>query len=103
MFKATAAQGGLKLRDLRFYKVALILAVLVGVVGFSFAADIGRVIISNTGRIAPEITARSGYWRDIQDAVNLAASNGIGIVRIPEGTWNFVNIGESWTDSRVVI
>lgn len=103
MFKTAAIQGDSKLRDLNFYKAILILAILVGVVGFSFAAHTEQVTIYSTGQIIPEIVAKSGYWRDIQDAVNIAASSGIGIVRIPEGTWNFVNLGESWTGSRVII
>ena len=49
------------------------------------------------------ITAKSGYWKDIQDAVDLVASMGGGDVFIPEGTWNFVDVNESWTGARVVI
>jgi len=65
------------------------------------------VIIRSSGQIStdlPTITATSGYWQDIQAAVNwVVAHGGIGNVYIPEGTFNFVNVGESWSGSRVVI
>ena len=64
------------------------------------------VVISSTGQIqsAANVTATSGYWRDIQTAVDwIASSGGVGNVYIPEGTFNFVNVGESWTGARVVI
>jgi hypothetical protein len=74
-------------------------------VSFSFGFSGTEVIINNTGQISiSNITAKSGYWRDIQDAVNwVVAHSGIGNVYIPEGTWNFINIGESWTGARVTI
>lgn len=101
-----------------FHKVIPILIILIGIIGLSFAESISRVVIQNTGRIISEVIAKSGYWRDIQDAINLAYSSGAGIVRIPEPTssnggvwnqllgryvWNFVNVGESWTGARVTI
>jgi len=49
------------------------------------------------------VIAKSGYWKDIQEAVNLVASMGGGNVYIPEGTFNFVNVNESWTGARVII
>ncbi|MEM7818586.1 MAG: carboxypeptidase-like regulatory domain-containing protein [Candidatus Aenigmatarchaeota archaeon] len=49
------------------------------------------------------VVAKSGYWKDIQDAVDLVASMGGGSVYIPEGTFNFVNVNESWTGARVTI
>jgi hypothetical protein len=58
--------------------------------------------IRNTGQISTtKIWAKSGYWRDIQTAVDTVAAMGGGIVYIPEGTWNFVNKGESWRGARV--
>ena len=52
--------------------------------------------ITNSGRIqySKTIMAKSGYWRDIQDAVNSAVSG--DTVVIPTGTYNFVNVGETW-------
>jgi len=88
---------------MHFYKIALVFVVIAGVVSLSIAENIDRAIIHSSGTIIPKITAKSGYWRDIQDAINIAASHGISEVYIPEGTWNFVNPGESWTGARVVI
>jgi len=104
MLRAAKFQGGIKLHNKYFHKVMLIFfIILVGIAGFSFAEVTDNVVIRNTGRITPEIMAESGYWRDIQDAVDLAASLGGGIVHIPAGIWNFVNVGESWTGARVII
>ena len=47
------------------------------------------------------IYAQSGYWKQIQNAVDLALTG--DTVVIPEGTWNFVNVSESWTGARVTI
>lgn len=49
------------------------------------------------------IVARSGYWGDIQDAIDAAVANGIKNVLIPEGTHNFVEVEESWSGARVTI
>lgn len=60
--------------------------------------------IHNTGYISTtKIWAKSGYWRDIQDAVDVVANTGGGNVYIPAGTWNFVNVGENWSGARVVV
>jgi len=62
--------------------------------------------IRSTGEIQPtaNVTARSGSARDVQAAVDwVVASGGIGSVYIPEGTFNFVEVGESWTGARVNI
>jgi len=60
--------------------------------------------IYNTGQVSVnKVWAKSGYWRDIQAAVDAVAASGGGIVYIPEGTWNFVNVGESWTGARVIV
>jgi len=103
MLRIAVFQGCSKLWNMRFYKIALVLVIIAGVVGLSIAENIDRVIIHNSGTIIPKITAKSGYWRDIQDAINIAASHGISEVYIPEGAWNFVNVNESWTGARVVI
>jgi hypothetical protein len=56
------------------------------------------VIIGSSGQISiPTITAASGSARDIQAAVDwIVAHGGIGNVYIPEGTFNFVDVGEAW-------
>lgn len=55
------------------------------------------VIISSTGKISADVTARSGSARDIQNAVDkIAAAGGKGNVYIPAGIFNFVNVSESW-------
>ena len=95
-------QSDTKLRNTSFYEI-IILIIIAELISLSFAYIIEETVIHNTGKIIPEITAESGYWEDIQDAVNLAASSGAGIVHIPEDTWNFVNVGESWTGYRVTI
>jgi len=60
-----------------------------------------KTVIHNTGRIIPQITSQSGSAGDIQAAVDLAAALGFGIVRIPEGTFNFVEVGEPWKTVEV--
>lgn len=60
--------------------------------------------IYNTGQISTtKVWAKSGYWRDIQAAVDAVAAAGGGIVYIPEGVWDFVKVNESWTGCRVII
>lgn len=50
------------------------------------------------------VTAKSGSANDIQSAVNeIVASGGIGDVYIPAGTFNFVEVGETWTGTKVII
>jgi|GEM_PF-1336615 hypothetical protein len=66
----------------------------------SWSYDLGKRIISIN---LSAVMAKSGYWKDIQEAVDLVASMGGGNVYIPEGTFNFVNVNESWTGARVVI
>jgi len=60
--------------------------------------------IHNTGQVSTnKVWAKSGYWQDIQAAIDAVTAAGGGEVHIPEGTWNFVNVGESWTGARVVV
>lgn len=54
-------------------------------------------------QVTTSVWAESGYWEDIQDAVNDVSLLGGGSVYIPEGNWNFVNVGESWTGPKVTI
>jgi len=84
-------------------KVIFFLMIIVGITSLSLAEVFDKEIVYNTGKILPYVVADSGYWQDIQDAVDLVSSIGGGNVYIPEGVWNFVNPGESWTGARVVI
>jgi hypothetical protein len=98
--------GARKIQNLKFWKAVLILMVLTGIFSLSPAISslMNNVVINSFGQISTTTAwAKSGYWRDIQDAVNLAAQAGIKNVCIPEGTWNFVNVGETWTNARVVV
>jgi hypothetical protein len=99
--------GARRLKNTKFYALLITLTVLVGTLCLSPAISslMNSVIIGNNGQISiPTITAASGYWRDIQNAVDwIVAHGGIGNVYIPAGVWNFVNVGESWTGARVVI
>ena len=52
---------------------------------------------------AISVTATNGSAAAIQAAVDQVAAAGGGDVHIPEGTWNFVEIGEGWSDARVLI
>ena len=45
--------------------------------------------------------AASGYWSDIQDAIDLCTTG--DTVHIPSGTYNFVNVDEGWAAARVTI
>lgn len=92
-----------RIRNLKFWEALLILMGLSGIFTLSPAIHslMKPVVINSSGQIF--ISAKSGYWRDIQDAVNYAAQVGIKNVRIPEGTYNFVNVDESWTGYRVTI
>jgi hypothetical protein len=98
--------GANKLYKIKFYAILTALTVLAGTLFLTPAISslMKNVIIKNSGQIsATTIWAKSGYWKDIQDAVDLVAVAGGGKVYIPEGTWDFVNVGESWTDARVVV
>jgi hypothetical protein len=96
---------------IKFRVLATILAMLIGTFCLSFGVfsltDISltnTVKIGNTGQISiHNATAASGYWRDIQNAINYVSAHGGGNVFIPAGTWNFVNVRESWTGGRVTI
>jgi len=84
----------------------MISAVLAGTLYPSpaISSSTNSVIIGSSGQISiSAITAASGYWQDIQVAVNEAATYGIANVYIPEGTFDFVNVSEDWTGARVVI
>lgn len=59
---------------------------------------ITRITISSEGQIiAFNVTAESGSATHIQAAIDLIVANGgVGNVIIPEGIFNFVEIGEPW-------
>lgn len=68
---------------------------------------VGNVGVSNeaTFNIASIYTANaaSGYWADIQAAVDDVEANGtdgVGIVYLPAGNFSFVNIDESWSGTE---
>jgi hypothetical protein len=90
--------GARGLQNTKFYALLIVLAVLTGTLCMSPAISslMNSVIIGSSGQISiPTITAASGYWQDIQAAVDwIVARGGIGNVYIPEGTFNFVNVGE---------
>ena len=48
-----------------------------------------------------EVWANSGYWQDIQNAINQVA--GVGNVHIPAGTFNFVDVSETWNNGPKII
>jgi len=93
-----------KLQNVKFYEALLLSVILVGILSIPIVISslINSTIIKNSGQISiPNITAKSGYWRDIQEAVDQAITLGISNIYIPTGTYNFVKVGERWTGARV--
>lgn len=93
---------GKEMRSANSSGILLIIATLYGILILSplVFPSINSVMIRNTGEIVnarASVTAKSGSAIDIQAAVDLVASTG-GDVYIPEGTFNFVNVGE-WSSS----
>jgi len=101
--KAKKSLGKLQSRKSFILFISIMLAVSLCLSATSSLMN--SVMIRSSGQISiPIITAESGYWQDIQAAVDkIVTYGGVGIVYIPEGTWNFVNVGESWTGARVVV
>jgi len=97
------------IQRVQFKKAHAFLAVYITLIGAlsiyaAFSSSTHSQSITNIGNISTiEIVAKSGYWRDIQEAVDAVAAAGGGNVYVPAGTWNFVNVGESWTGARVII
>ena len=91
-----------ELQSAKFYAILLVLVALVGIFSLSpvISSLMNDVVIRSTGQISTtptNVTATSGSARDIQVAVNqVVAAGGIGNVFIPEGTFNFVDVGEPW-------
>ena len=97
-----------ELESSKFYATLLAVIILVGFFSLSPAISqlMNDVILRITGKIATEIpyvVANSGSATDIQTAVNEAAAfpNDIGNVYIPNGTHNFVEVGEPWMTVNV--
>lgn len=89
-----------KLQNTEFFTLLLFLVMLAGTVSLSPAVSslMNSAIIRSTGEISiTNITASSGSAKDIQAAVDwVAAHVGMGNVHIPEGAFNFVEVGEPW-------
>jgi hypothetical protein len=96
MYNTVKFQWSTKLYSITLYKKLLTLIILIGIISLSYAINTNEVVIRSTGKISLEIMAKSGSAKDIQTAINDAVSLGIKIVRIPEGTFNFVEIGQEW-------
>jgi hypothetical protein len=91
-------------KDLQKPKIQLSLFILflIGIlcVAQSFSLLMDSIVISFNGQISTNhVTAASGYWRDIQNAANLAAANGGGTVHIPAGTFDFVVASDGKSNS----
>ena len=94
------------MENTRFCAALLILLMFTGIFSLSPAISslTADVVVRSTGKILSGAYARSGSGEDIQAAVDWVASNGgIGNVYIPEGTFNFVNIGESWMTVNIPV
>lgn len=83
----------------------MVLVIFVGVFSLPTAISslMNRTVIESTGEISTSnVAAKSGSARDIQLAVDaVVASGGIGNVLVPEGTFNFVEVGEPWMTVEV--
>lgn len=95
------------LQTKEFYTKIIIIALLIGALTITptLSALTDTAVIGSKGIIkyAFSVTAESGYWQDIQNAVDQVTAVGNGNVYIPAGTFNFVNVNESWTGAKVTI
>lgn len=83
----------------KVYAAFLVLVIFAGIFSLSPAISslMNSVVLRNKGEILTREYARSGSARDIQAAVDwVAGHGGIGNVYIPKGTFNFVEVGETW-------
>jgi hypothetical protein len=97
----------IKMTVKKLYTIFLVIA-MVGCLALTISYAgllMDHVIIGNKGQLfLSSVTAKSGHWRDIQEAINYVVTHGgKGNVYIPEGTWNFINPGETWTGARVIV
>ncbi len=92
---------------MELYTKIIIIALLVGALTVTpvLSTLTDSTVIESKGTISNvfAVTAESGYWQDVQNAVDQVATAGGGNVYIPAGTFNFVRVGESWTGARVTI
>ena len=87
------------MQNTKFYAALLVWVIFAGIFSLSPAISslMNGVVVRSTGEVLTGAHARSGSARDIQAAVDLVAEHGgIGNVYIPEGTFNFVEVGEPW-------
>jgi len=92
----------LKIKICQTRLITLLAIILIIAMCMVNAQPTNMITIQNTGQISTtKIWAKSGYWQDIQAAIVAVTAAGGGEVYIPEGVWNFVNAGESWSGSRV--
>lgn len=89
---------------MKYWAMLLLVILVVFNISSVISSSVNSITIGNNGRISiPNVTAKSGSAKDIQDAVNwVAANGGVGNVHIPEGTFNFVNVGEPWTTVSIL-
>jgi len=87
-----------EMKSVNFYAILLVSVMLFGIFSLSPAIStlMNDVIIRSTGRISVRVTANSGSAKDIQAAVDVIEAAGEGVVYIPEGTFNFVEVGDPW-------
>ena len=93
------------MQNTKLYAAFLVLVILAGIFSLSPAISpltSSVVLRGNRGEFLIRGYARSGSARDIQEAVDwVAGDGGIGNVYIPEGTFNFVEVGETWKTVNV--
>ena len=93
-------------RKFKFYAIALVL-MLAGsfMITYGISEWMNNIVIDFSGQLSGnDVTAESGYWLDIQKAVDLVATNGGGNVYIPEGTFDFVTSADGLkAGARVIV
>lgn len=100
--KSLITKGDWKgLQNTKFYAAFLISVIFAGIFSLSpaFSSLMSGVVVGSTGQISTGAYAyaNSGSASDIQAAVDwVAGHGGTGNVYIPEGTFNFVEVGEDW-------
>lgn len=87
-----------EVRNIKLFATFFSLAIIVGSLSLSVAIPslINYLKIGSSGRILAFGYAASGSADDIQAAVDIVATSGGGNVYIPEGNFNFVDVGEPW-------
>jgi hypothetical protein len=88
----------------RLPAIALVLVAFLAIFSLSTGtSSLARyVFMRSTGEIQTAEYARSGSASEIQEAVDWVAEHkGAGNVYLPEGTFNFVEVGEPWATVNV--